>query len=645
MTKGIRSLCFLILLNLPVFDIFAQNDFDIARINPEILNKADAVVRLDETLWDLESKGEAHYSKNKVITILNEKGEDALAHMVVAYDKFTKIIDFEAKIFDSKGVQLKKMKSSEMVDYGYGVAEDIISDSRLKLADFGKKNYSYPYTVQFVFETRDRNLMSFPAWTPVSDVNVAVELARYSIRKPAGYDISYREYNSIPPVVKSKTAKGAEVYQWTVKNYFRVKEIDLYPLPLAESTPMVIAAPSEFEVQNYSGNFKSWQDLGKFYYTLNSGRDELLPATVAEIRSLVADAKSDRDKVEKIYKWVQGRSRYVSIQLGIGGWQTIDAKTVASKGFGDCKALSNFTVAALRQVGITSYNALVKAGDDPTMKADFPSNQFNHVIACAVIKTDTIWLECTSQTTTANFMGTFTGSRHALLITPEGGKLVPTPVYKSHQNTRKSRANVSLDEVGNGKVEVHTLYAGLQQESRNSVFHNGNKEEQKKWLMNHINLPSLDLQQFELLEGRETEPTITEKLSLNVRNCATKTGTRLFIKPTLLSRGFELPATTERTTDFYLPGSVYDFTDSDTVSYIIPGNYKLETTLPSFQIESVFGSYESKTVFENNKLVCARKVVMNGGRYNAKDFPAWIDFLKKVRKADRAQVVFVENKP
>ncbi|MCF2503672.1 DUF3857 and transglutaminase domain-containing protein [Dyadobacter sp. CY107] len=623
----------------------AQGEFDVTKISPELNAGANAVIRMDEDIFEVVSKAEARHKKRTVVTILNESGEAEYGQLMVGYDKFTKINDISGNLYDATGKLQKKLKNADITDYGYGGGGDNITDARIKLADFGKKSYSYPYTVEFIYETKEKNMMFYPRWMPLSDSKTAVERAQFTIKTPAGFKFRYKEYNGIKAVQKSRGDDGSDIYTWTVEKYAVPVTTDFYPLPLMDYTPMVMAAPSDFEVQDYQGNFNSWDDFGKFYHTLNAGRDVLPPATVTEIKSLIANAKTDREKVEKIYKWMQGRSRYVSIQLGIGGWQTIDAMTVAHKGYGDCKALSNFTVAALRQAGIPAYVALIKAGDEAFMKPDFPSSQFNHVIACAVVAKDTMWLECTSQTTTPNFMGTFTGSRHALLITPEGGKLVPTPVYKSYQNTRKSRANVNLDEGGNGQVEVQTLYAGLQQESRNSVFHNGNKEEQRKWLMNHINLPSLDLQRFELMEGRETEPTMTEKLSLNVRNCATKTGTRLFIKPTLLSRPFDLPATTERTTDFYLPGSVYDFTDSDTVSYVIPANYKLETTLPSVQIKSVFGTYESKTVLENNKLVCARKVVMNGGRYNAKDFPAWIDFLKKVRKADRAQVVFVENKP
>ncbi|MCE7069179.1 DUF3857 and transglutaminase domain-containing protein [Dyadobacter sp. CY327] len=623
----------------------AQDEFDVTKISPELNAGANAVVRLDEDFFEIISKAEARHKKRTVVTILNEKGENEYGQLLVGYDKFTKITDISGILYDAGGKVQKKLKNADITDYGYGGGGDNITDARVKLADFGKKSYAYPYTIEFNYETKEKNMMFYPRWMPLSDEKTAVERAQFTIKTPADFKFRYKEYNGVNPVMKTKGEGGSDIYTWVVRNQPVSKTTDFYPLPVIDYLPLVMAAPSDFEVQDYQGNFNTWADFGKFYHTLNAGRDVLPPATVTEIKSVIKDAKTDREKVEKLYKWMQTRSRYVSIQLGIGGWQTIDAMTVASKGYGDCKALSNFTVAALRQAGIPAYVALIKAGSEAMMKPDFPSSQFNHVIACAVVAKDTMWLECTSQTTTPNFMGTFTGSRYALLVTPEGGKLVQTPVYKSHQNTRKSRANVNLDQGGNGQVEVHTLYAGLQQESRNSVFHNGNKEEQKKWLMNQINLPSLDLQRFELLEGREAEPTITEKLSLNVRNCATKTGSRLFIKPTLLSRGFELPATSERTTDFYLPGSVYDFTDSDTVSYVIPANYKLETTLPSFQINSVFGTYESKTILENNKLLCSRKVVMNGGRYNAKDFPAWIDFLKKVRKADRAQVVFVENKP
>lgn len=634
---------FAIFCLLVFFPVFGQENFNVATINPSLLTDADAVIRLDETYWEIISKGEGKLRSRLVVTILNEKGEEEHSQLMVGYDKFTKISDIEGNLYDAAGKLIRKLKNADIEDYGYGGSGDEITDARVKLADFGKKSYPYPYTIEYRYETRERNMMFYPKWIPVSDSKTSVEHSVYSIKVPSGFKFRYKEYNGVPRVVKSADIPGAEVYQWKMDNQSALKP-DVYALHPFDFLPMVLAAPSDFEIQDYKGNFNSWEDLSKFYYTLNAGRDVLPPAMITEIKTLVKDTKTDREKVILIYKWMQARSRYVSIQLGIGGWQTIDATTVANKGYGDCKALTNFTLAALRQAGITCYGALIKAGDEAKIKPDFPSSQFNHIIACAVVAKDTMWLECTSQTSIANFMGTFTGGRYALLVMPEGGKLVATPAYKSSHNMRKSNSQVLLENSGNGQIEVKTLYTGVQQESRKSILHNSTNDAQKKWIISHVNLPSLELQRFELAEGKDADPSVTEKLSMNVRNCATKTGTRLFVKPNLLSRPFELPAITERTTDFYLPLSDYDFMDLDSISYVVPKEYKLETILPSFQINSVFGTYESKTIFKDNQLLCSRKVILNGGRYQAKDYAGWIDFLKKMRKADRAQVVFVENK-
>ncbi|GGM74921.1 hypothetical protein GCM10010967_03020 [Dyadobacter beijingensis] len=622
----------------------AQTDFSVSRINPALSKDADAVIRVDELFWDIRSQAEGVERTRLVVTIFNEKGEDRYGSTQEWYDKFRKITELSGTLYDANGKVVKRLRNSDIEDRGDGIAGDDISDNRVKTASFGKKSYSYPYTIEFISEVRTRNMMFFPDWTPAPAEGCAVEYSYFRVKTPAGFAFRYQECNGAPGVKKSKDAEGSDVYEWTQKDLARPRSDDFYPLPPFDRIPLVFTAPADFEVQEYKGNFNTWEDLSRFYYTLNAGRDLLPPNMQEEVKTLVKGAKSDREKIDRIYKWMQGRSRYVSIQLGIGGWQTIDAMTVAKTGYGDCKALTNFTLAALKVAEIPACAALIRAGKEAKIKADFPSSKFNHVIACAFAGKDTVWLECTSPNTKPNFMGSFTGSRPALLVLPTGGKLVMTPDYKAPQNVKESRALVKLTETGDGEIEARSRYTGLQHEPRVQLIQYRTKEEQEKWLVSHINLPSMDLRRFELAEGVEPEPSVTEKLSLNVRNCATKTGTRLFIKPSLMSRTFDMPATSERTSDFYLPFSDYNFTDLDTVSYDVPANYKLETTLPVFQIASAFGSYELKTSYENNKLICARKVVMNGGRYGSKDFAAWVDFLKKIRKADRTQVVFVENK-
>ncbi|MGG7662391.1 DUF3857 domain-containing transglutaminase family protein [Dyadobacter sp. BHUBP1] len=638
---GNTILCIAVLASASVS---AQADYSVDKISPALAKDADAVIRVDELFWDIKSQAEGVQRNRLVVTIFNEKGEDRYGSTQEWYDKFRKVTELSGTLYDANGKVVKRLRNSDVEDRGDSFAGGDISDHRVKTASFGKKSYPYPYTIEFISEVRTRNMMFFPDWTPAPAEGSAVEYSYFRVKTPAGFAFRYQESNGAPAAKKSKDADGSDIYEWTQKDYARPRSNDFYPLPHFDRIPLVFTAPSDFEVQDYKGNLNTWEDFSRFYYTLNAGRDFLPPNIQDEVKALIKGVQSDREKIDRIYKWMQGRSRYVSIQLGIGGWQTIDAMTVAKTGYGDCKALTNFTLAALKVAGVPACAALIRAGKEARIKSDFPSSKFNHVIACAFAGKDTVWLECTSPNTKPNFMGSFTGSRPALLVLPAGGKLVMTTDYKATQNVKVSRASVKLNETGDAEIEVRSRYTGLQHEPRVQLIQYSTKEEQEKWLVSHINLPSLDLRHFELVEGVELEPSVTEKLSLNVRNCASRTGTRLFIKTSLMSRTFDMPATTERSSDFYLPVSDYNFTDLDTISYEVPANYKLETTLPAFQIASAFGSYELETTYENNKLICARKVVMNGGRYGSEDFAAWVDFLKKIRKADRAQVVFVENK-
>jgi hypothetical protein len=645
----IRSVLNLVVYQVLLYAIFtaqvrAQDDFSFGKINPVLLKDANVVIRIDEDYFEILSKSEAKSRHRFVVTILNEKGEEKHNEMYVGYDKFTKITDISGAIYDASGKQVKKLKNADIQDFGYGAAGDDISDARIKIVNFGKKSYAYPYTIEFSYEIRDRNMMFYPKWKPRANAYAAVEYSSYKIKTPAGFTFRYKEYNGAPAVVKSSDTDGSPLYQWTLKDQPVVPVVS-YRLPDNAFLPMVLTAPSDFEIQAYSGNFNRWEDLSKFYYTLNKDRDALPAATVAEIKSIIKDAKTDREKVLLLYKWMQSKSRYVSIQLGIGGWQTIDATTVANKGYGDCKALTNFMMAALKQAGIKSHAALIRAGDEPEMNLDFPSSQFNHVIACVVLQKDTLWLECTSQTAAANFMGSFTGNREALLVMEEGGKLVKTHDYNASQNIRNRQVKVKMEENGNGYLQVTTLYGGLQQETREKLLHNYNTEEQRKWLLSNLELPDMELGKFEYEKGKDNVPVISEKLDIKVRNCATRTGTRLFVKPNLLTRSINLPASTEeRKEDFYLPLSDFNLTDSDSVTFEIPQHMKPESSLPSYQFASSFGSYQVKTVFENNTLVYTRKLTLKSGRFPATDYVKWIDFVKKIRKADRAQVVFIENK-
>src|SRR5690606_888532 len=112
-----------------------------------------------------------------------------------------------------------------------------------------------------------------------------------------------------------------------------------------------------------------------------------LPAHIAQqVKALTSGITDVKEKITVLYNYLQKNTRYISIQLGIGGWQPFDDSYVAKNGYGDCKALTNYMQSLLTSANIPSFYTLVYAGASGTAKnrfvPDLPSQQFNHVVIC-----------------------------------------------------------------------------------------------------------------------------------------------------------------------------------------------------------------------------------------------------------------------
>jgi len=297
-----------------------------------------------------------------------------------------------------------------------------------------------------------------------------------------------------------------------------------------------------------------------------------------------------------VYEWLQANTRYVSVQLGIGGWQTFPATSVAANGYGDCKALTNYCQALLKTAGIAAYSALVRA-DENDIRTEFPSQQFNHVVLCVPLKkaakADTVWLECTSQTNPFGYMSSFTGNRHALLVTPQGGQLVRTPRYLAPDNRRERLADVYLDAQGSATASIRTRRTGLEQDGYARLAGSQNLADQKKALAESLPLANFSISKLSYVQDRRgAVPALTETLGLTLPGWASVSGKRAFLTPNLLSRWSALPAAVgERRTPIWLDNA---FSYADTVRIHVPAGFKPESLPAPVQLNTTFGTYSSQ---------------------------------------------------
>jgi transglutaminase-like putative cysteine protease len=622
------------------FSAFAQDEYRAATIPATLREKADAVIRRHETVFVVKSPGEAVETIHTVVTVLKPAGDDQ-AELVVPYDKFDKVLNLEGTLYDAEGKVIKKLKKADIEDYSTYTDGNFSDDNRFKAARFPKQP-NYPYTVEFRLESRSRNLMFYPAWYPQGGESEAVEQATFTVDMPRDLAFRFKSFNLPDPVRTPADADGRTTCRWQVTN-LPAREAEPQAPPTYELRPAVFTAPTEFEVQDYRGNLRTWNDLGLFYNALNVNRDVLPDAVRQQVADLTAGEKTTLGKVQKVYQFMQAQTRYVSIQLGIGGWQTIDAATVAERKYGDCKALVNYTKALLKAAGVPAQEALVRAGgSEPDILTDFPAFRFNHIVLCVPDGRDSLWLECTSQTNPTGYMSDFAGGRHALLMTPTGGKLVVTPTYRPTDNRQYRRVALTLTETGDATATATSVFTGLQHDDRAEALYRLTQAEQKSWLLKQIRVPTFDLTAFGLTEQKSRVPAVTETLSLTIRKWATQSGTRLFLPLNVLSATSALTSPEQPRVSPLVLGADWDFVDTDTVTVKLPTGYRPEFMPEPTLIESKFGRYMAQTRLDADKLVYLRQWQMHRGRYPATDYTAWVDFRRKVNKADRAQIVLVK---
>jgi transglutaminase-like putative cysteine protease len=605
-------------------------------IPDSLLKDSRAVQREEDIQLEIKSPSRAIIRRRHVYTILNESA-DSKGFYGSVYNKFHSINSISGTLYDAMGKELKHVKKKDMSD-GSNVSEDnLIDDSRYKAYDFYYR--TYPYTVAFEEEDELNGILGFPNWSPLSSSGISTQHSKYTVIAPKDYQVRYKLVNyAAKPVITESGDK--RIYTWEVAD-LPARFMERSGPEWEEIAPHVLLAPSDFEADGYKGNMSTWENYGKFINQLRVGRDALPENIKKKVHELTDNLKDSRQKVYALYDFLQKNTHYISIQLGIGGWQPFPAEYVATKLYGDCKALSNYMVALLKEAGITGKYVEIWSGKDaPDLVEDFPCSQGDHVISCVPLGKDTIWLECTSQTESPGYMGSFTGERKAILIDESGGHIVRTPSYSSTDNLQSRVVTATISGEGNLDADVNTIYSGIRQEGPHDLM-NASGDQREKYLNRILNLPTYNVEKSHYVEQRGSLPVMKEYLHVLSPGYASVSGKRLFITPNLFNKsGARLPADSARKYDFvYKEG----YKEIDSITLSIPAGYSPESIPQDVHIDTKFGRYNASVKVQGDKITYYRSNEKIGGRFPASDYAGIVKFYEQLYKADHSRVVLVKN--
>ena len=605
---------------------------------PEVLKEgALAVIRKQDVVYELISEKKAVYREHKVITIL-KKEADGLAFVYSGYNNLSRVDDIEAVVYDRFGKQVEKMKKSDIVDESFIDGFSLYSDTRLKYADMSQN--TYPYTIESTLEVTYNYLYAIPKFQPQVHAKVSVEAATYTLTAPPGIYPRFREIN-YSGSKRESTEDGKRLIHWRLEN-IPVVQLESFGESLDDKTPHVLIAPGKFEYDGFDGDMSTWDSYVAWKEKLNANRNTLPDETIEKIRKMTA-GKADIEKARIVYEYMQQRTRYVSIQDGIGGLQPFESGLVDEVGYGDCKALSFYTKNMLEAAGLTANYTVVSAGDDPgKFYEDFPYHYTNHVILAVPIESDTIWLECTSQTKPFGFLGSFTDDRDVVMMTDNGAGLVRTPRYDHRVNTQFRTAKVQVGEDGKADIDVLTTYSGIQYENGDldRYLHLG-RDKQEKWVHDNTDIPSYELLDFNIENRPDRIPRAKVSLKLHVKKLTSVSGKRVFLTPNLMNQVENfLPNMDERKDPVFIRTGSYDI---DTVIYEFPSNLRAEYIPDVAEMESDFGYYHASYKFIQGKLVYIRTFKFYEGTYEPEEYESLFQFLRSVEREDKKKVVLLRG--
>lgn len=627
---------YLIMLFYTTFIFSQKPEYSTLFIADSLKQNADAVVRLNQMDIVISTQRNMNISTTRVVTILNENGLrsiDAIAH----YNKKTSVTSIQATVFDGFGNEIKKIKRKDFRDQSAVDGGTLFSDSRYIFLNYTPTQY--PFTIIYQSEVETSTTAFIPQWFPITDYLLSIEKSVLNVNYPANLGFRKMEFNFSNFQIK-KTIDTATQLSYTATNIPAQKQEDSSP-PFADIFPKVMMGLEFFNLEGLDGNVKTWKEFGQWYSDkILTGTIELTPETKAKMKALVGDEKDPIKKAKIIYNYVQQKSRYVSIQVGIGGWKPMLAGDVDRLGYGDCKALSNYTRALLNAVDVPSYNTLLYGNSSKQdIKTDFVSMQGNHMILAIPNGENFVFLECTSQVDPFGYQANFTDDRNVLVVKPDGGTIIRTKTYENKDNAQVNTGKYSIDENGNFSGTISMVSEGSQY-SKFRVETALPTEQEAYYKEFWGNISNLKINKTTFYNDKE-KVNFTENMDISADTYGKiSNGKIIFVVNAFNQHTENVKRIRNRKTPFEIQRGYYD---TDEISVSLPAGFTIESVPQNFELNTKYGEYKTEVIKKDtNNLVYKRSIFIKKGLYKNTEYDEYRLFMEQISRNDNAKIILTK---
>ncbi|HEY7877878.1 MAG TPA: DUF3857 domain-containing transglutaminase family protein [Gemmatimonadaceae bacterium] len=462
--------------------------------------------------------------------------------------------------------------------------------------------------------------------------------SRYILDAPESMKPRIEEHH-LPFTRQDRVVGGRHIYTWATQDVPKPQ-----PEPLAPDSSygqsIIIASP------------RTWGDVAHWYAALSRDRYTTSPAMDAKVVDVVKDARTLTDTLRAVHRWVAQDFRYVSLSLGIGGYQPHLPQSMFDNKYGDCKDKATFFIAALRKLGLTSYPVLLSA-DGGVDRALPSAHQFDHMIA-AVARPGGgyTYVDLTADLAPYGALPPGEAGEFGLVVHPDGtGEEITFPVDSATQNVSRVDIDGALSPDGMFQGKWTRSATGLQQYGLRSSMSRSTQMDSTERARATLAIANAIIQgskgdSLELFDGRDL--SATPKISVVVSDGKMVNdagGTKILTVPI---RDFAVPSVVASLT---ARGPRKSAIDVGKVWGLHEELEDFEVTLPpgwharlpkSISESSVFGVYRAQYSQAGRELHVVRSLTGDNGVQPASAMPALIDWLKAM-SADDVKYVVLET--
>jgi transglutaminase-like putative cysteine protease len=512
---------------------------------------------------------------------------------------------------------------------------------------------------------------SFPAITPgartVSDYTVRhvdarfvmpffvgsyvpVKHAELTITAPKGVRIGYKTFHAENTAIKyTKEEKGSTVvYRWTADNL---------PSPPRESD-----GPESSYYLPHLVFFVEEATVGGQQRKLLAGVPELYtmyadfvkridrqpsPALQHRVDSLLVGAKTEEEKVRRVYYWVQDNVKYIAFEQGLRGFIPHDAGLVYARRYGDCKDMAHLTNEMLHLAGVkNAYLTWVGTRDLPYKYAELATPGVdNHMIATyEPTPGKYVFLDATSKHTPYGMPSAMIQGKEGLLgLDEKSSRVVGIPVMDKARSGTDDASVLTLDGTtlrGTGKLSMAGYTKVTQSYGLDGLDRTDEPKYIKALLERGNNKFFVDKYSITNLDARDQPLSISYDYRL--QDYVQQVDDEVYVNLNL-----ERPYATDRidSTTRKLPRyNEYAHTDHTRTELVVPDGYEVSYLPPTAQAQGDALGFKVSYERQGNKIIQDRELYVNYLLLQPQQFGSWNKVVGKLGSAYREVVILKKKK-